>query len=144
DGTYGLPRVHHVKAFVDLFQRKGVRNEVIDVDLAFHVPVHNGGYIGTAPGAPKGRAFPFAPRDELEGAGGYLGTGGCHANDDGLAPAAMAAFQCLSHDIGVADALERIVDAAISQLNDIVNHVFGLFGVDEVCHAELPGHGFSV
>src|SRR5690606_35073861 len=80
---------------------------------------------------------PFAAGDQLERAGADFRPGLGHADDDGLAPALVTALQRLAHDLGVADALEGIVRAAVGQLDDVVNDVFDLVGIDEVGHAEL-------
>src|SRR3546814_12317449 len=82
--------------------------------------------------------------DLLEGAGGDFGAGLGHADDDGLAPAAMAAFQRLTHDLGITYALEGIIGAAISQLDNMIDDVFNLVGINEVRHAELARHGFAL
>src|SRR3546814_5482012 len=102
------------------------------------------GNIGTAACAAECRAFPFASGNQLEGAGGDFGAGLGHAADDGLAPAAMAAFQRLTHDLGITYALERIIGAAISQLDNMIVDVFNLVGINEVRHAELARHGFAL
>src|SRR3546814_1773829 len=119
-------------------------DEVVDVDLAVHIPVDDLGNIGTAACAAECRAFPFASGNQLEGAGGDFGAGLGHADDDGLAPAAMAAFQRLTHDLGITYALEGIIGAAISQLDNMIDDVFNLVGINEVRHAELASHGFEL
>jgi hypothetical protein len=67
-----------------------------------------------------------------------------HADDDAAAPALVRAFERLAHHLGVADALEAVVGAAVGQLHDGIDDVFGGLRVDEVCHAELAGHGFAL
>src|SRR5690606_37163268 len=56
----------------------------------------------------------------------------------------IAALQGLAHDLGIAYALERVVGAAISQLNDAVDDIFNVVGIDVVRHAELACHGFAL
>src|SRR5690606_11267242 len=80
---------------------------------------------------------------QLERACGNFSTGLGHTDNDGLAQAAVAAFQRLTHNLGVANALEGIVNAAIGQLNDVIHHVFDLVRVHEMGHAEFTGHGFA-
>ncbi len=115
-------------------------DEAVDVDLAFHVPVHDLRHVGAAARAAEGRALPLPARDELERAGADLGAGLGHADDDALAPALVRAFQSLAHHLGVADALERIVRTAVGQLHDGIHHVLHLVRVDEVRHPELARH----
>src|SRR5690606_27608294 len=125
-------------------KRQRVGDQVVDVDLAFHVPVDNLGHVGAAPGATEGRALPFTARDQLEGARADFGAGLGHADDHGLAPPFVTAFQGLAHDFGIADALERVIGAAVGQLDDVVDDVLDFLGVDEVRHAELARHGFAL
>ena len=69
--------MHQVEAFVDVFQWHGVGDQVIDIDLAVHVPVYDFGDIGTTTGAAEGTAAPYAAGDQLEGTSGNFlpGTG---------------------------------------------------------------------
>src|SRR5690606_14642868 len=48
DRSNRLAAFHQVKALVDLVQRQGVGDQIIDIDFAIHVPVHDTGNIGTA------------------------------------------------------------------------------------------------
>src|SRR3546814_6357601 len=66
---YGLAALHQFEAFVDLVQTQCMGDEVVDVDLAVHIPVDDLGNIGTAACAAECRAFPFASGNQLEGAG---------------------------------------------------------------------------
>src|SRR3546814_19917148 len=45
---YGLAALHQFEAFVDLVQTQCMGDEVVDVDLAVHIPVDDLGNIGTA------------------------------------------------------------------------------------------------
>src|SRR3546814_17602879 len=56
-----------------LYRCQLMRDQVIDVDLAVHIPVDDFWHIGTAARAAKGRTFPFAAGDQLEGPGCDLG-----------------------------------------------------------------------
>ncbi len=118
-------------------------DEVVDVDLAVHVPVHNLRHIGAAACTAKSRALPFAAGHQLKGPRADLGARFCHANDDAAAPALVCAFQRLAHDLGVANALKAVVGTTIGQLNNRVHHVFGVLGIDEMRHAEFARHGFA-
>ncbi len=66
-------------------------------------------------GAAKGRAFPDPAGDKLERTGGDFLAGFGDADDDALAPAAMAGFQRRAHHLGVAGAVEGVIGAAIGQ-----------------------------
>src|SRR5262249_12543792 len=61
--------------------------------------------------AAEGRALPDAAGDQLKWAGCDLRAGRRDADDDGLAPAAMAGFERLAHHRDVAGAVEGIVGA---------------------------------
>src|SRR5690606_2619138 len=139
-----LAAFHEVEAFVDAFERQRMRDQIVDVDLAFHVPVNDARNVGTTARAAEGATLPDTPGNQLEGAGRDLGTGFGHPDDDRLAPAAVAAFERLAHDLGVADALEGVVGAAVAQLNDVIHHVFDVVGIHKVGHAELAGHGLAL
>src|SRR4051794_15993419 len=99
DRANRLTLVHEVERVVDLVQRQLVRNEIVDVDLAVHVPVHDLRHVGAAPRAPERRAFPHPARDELKGPRLDLLPGARNADDHRNAPAAMAALERLAHEI---------------------------------------------
>src|SRR6187402_1424618 len=92
-GADRLAALHQVEAFVDLLEGQNMGDEIVDIDLAVHVPVDDARHVGAAAGAPEGRAQPLPPGDELEGPRADFRARWGHANDDGLAPAAMGAFQ---------------------------------------------------
>src|SRR5215217_7323046 len=139
DAADRLSLVHQVEGIVDLLDRHHVGDERIDVDLLVHVPVDDLRHIAPALGAAEGRAHPVPAGDELEGTRGDLLAGAGDADDHRLAPAAMAAFQRLAHQLGVADAFEAVVGAAVGQLDEVGDQVLGpqCPGIDEVGHAEL-------
>src|SRR5450830_95052 len=139
DGAYRFTALHQVKALVDVVQFQAVRDQVVDIEFAFHIPVDDLRHVRAAARAAESGAFPYASRHQLEWAGRDFLAGCRHANDDGLAPTLVAALQRLAHGGGIADALEAVIGAAIGQLNDGVNHVFHFIGVDEMRHAELAG-----
>src|SRR5262249_24666667 len=65
------------------------------------------------------------------------------ADDDGLAPAAMAGFERLAHHRDVAGAVEGVVGAAdlvgaaLRHVNEVGNQIASnLFRIDEMRHAE--------
>src|SRR6185312_782634 len=107
-----------------------------DVDLAVHVPVDDLRDIGTPARAAECRSFPYASGHELERARADLLSRAGDADDRRDAPAAVAAFERLAHDVDVADAFERIVGAAAGQLDQIRDEVLAdLLRVHEVRHA---------
>ncbi|SAK98781.1 hypothetical protein AWB79_07619 [Caballeronia hypogeia] len=114
-----------------------MRDQVVDIDLAFHVPVDDLRHIRAPARAAERRAFPLASRDELERTRADLLPRRRHADDERLAPALVRAFERLTHQRRIADAFERIVRAAIGQLHDMVDDVLHFLRVDEVRHAEL-------
>src|SRR6185437_13775904 len=79
---------------------------------------------------------------QLERAGGDLLAGLGHADDDRLAPAAVAGLQRLAHDGGVAGAVEGVVGPAVGEGHEVGDDVApttflgDLLRVDEVGHAE--------
>ena len=86
--------------------------------LPLHVPVDDLRHVGAAARAAEGRALPDAAGDELERPRRDFLARGRDADDDALAPAAMAAFQRLAHDVDIADAFEGVVGAAAGEVDD--------------------------
>src|SRR5690554_94369 len=134
--------MHQVECLVDVFQRHGVRDEVVDVDTLFHVPVDDLGHVGAATGATEGAAVPGAAGHQLERTGGNFLTRAGHADDVALAPTLVRALECLTHDVDVTDALEAVVHAT-GHLYDVVDDVVDVLRVDEVGHAELATQGLA-
>src|SRR3954453_13290523 len=58
--------VHQIEALVDPIERHDVGDEIVDVDLAFHVPVDDPGDIGASARAAERGAFPYPSGDELK------------------------------------------------------------------------------
>src|SRR3546814_16203478 len=102
DAAYALARVHQVEALVDFLEAQHVRDHRVDGDLAVHIPVDDLRDVGASPGAAEGRALPDAAGDELERACGDFLAGFGDADDDAIAPAAMAAFETGPHHLGIA------------------------------------------
>ena len=107
--------MHEVEGVVDFFQRHGVRDQIVDVDLSLHVPIDDFRHVGAASGAAERGAFPRAARDKLERPGGNFLARAGNADDDRHAPALVATFQRLPHDLHIADAFEGVIGAAIGQ-----------------------------
>src|SRR5688572_7356020 len=100
-GPDGFTLVHEIESVIDLFQRHHVGDEVVDVDLLVHVPVDDLRHVGAAACATESRALPHPPRHQLERACLDFLAGAGHTDDHRYAPAAVAAFQCLAHEIDV-------------------------------------------
>ncbi len=91
---------------------------------------------------PKAVPRQLRPGDELERPRRDFLAGFRNADNDAGAPAAMAAFQRLAHDIGVAGCVEGEIRAAIGQLLDRLHNlvIANFVRIDEVGHAELLRH----
>ena len=116
-------------------------HHVVDIDHAFQVPLDVAGQLGAPAHAAEGRAAPDAPGNELEGTRADLLAGAGDADDDRLAPALVAAFQRRSHQVDVAHALERIVRAAIGQVDDdFLDGLVVVLRIDEIRGAQHARH----
>src|SRR5271165_5424000 len=96
DAAYGFAGMHQIERVVDLLDGHRVRDQVVDVDLAVHVPVHDLGHVGAAAGAAEGGALPHPPGDELERPRLDRLAGARDADDHRNTPAAMAALERLA------------------------------------------------
>src|SRR5450631_4804966 len=105
--------MHQLERLVDIAERHLMRDEVVDVDLAVHVPIDDLRHVGAPARAAEGGALPNAPRHQLEWPRGNLLACSGDTNDHRHAPAAVAALERLTHQIDVADALEAIVGPAV-------------------------------
>ena len=72
NALYRLPTLHQIKALDNVVKRHGVRNQIIDIDLAFHLPVDDFRNVGATPCAAECGAFPVAVRHELERSRSHL------------------------------------------------------------------------
>src|SRR4051812_17644004 len=131
-----LAIVHEIEALVDAIERQHVGDQVVDVDLALHVPVDDLRHVGAPPRAAERRALPHAPGDKLERPRLDLLPRARDADDHGHTPAAVAALERLAHDLDVADAFKAVIRSAARELDHFADHVLA-FGIDEVRHAEL-------
>ena len=61
-----IPRLHILKRSVDLIQRLPMRDELVHLELARHVIVHQIRELRAALDAAKSAPFPHAAGDELE------------------------------------------------------------------------------
>ena len=94
-------------------------DQIVNVDLAFHIPVDNLRHLGSASRATKRSAPPYPARHQLKRSGRNFGTGWSNTDDDALAPALVAAFKCLTHYLYITDALKTVICTSTSQLNEL-------------------------
>ncbi len=52
----GLTIMHEIEGAIDVRQRHGVGDEIIDIDLAFHIPVDDARHLSATLRAAKSRA----------------------------------------------------------------------------------------
>src|SRR6201997_1142463 len=98
--------MHQIEPRIDLVERELVGDQIVDIDFPLHVPIDDLRYVGAAARAAEGGTLPHAAGDELERPRRDLLARGRDADDDALAPAAMAALEGLAHRVHVADAFE--------------------------------------
>src|SRR6266404_5599861 len=105
----------------------------IDLDLALHIPFDDLGHVGAPARAAERGAFPHSSRHQLKRPCRNLRARGRHADDDRLAPTAMAGFQRLPHHRDVAGAVERVIGAAdlvgarFCHIDEMRDHVLAEF-----------------
>ena len=66
DRADALALVHEVEGVVDLFEPHGVRDHLVDLDLAFHVLLDHARQLSAALDAAEGGAHPLPAGDQLE------------------------------------------------------------------------------
>src|SRR5690606_1436178 len=132
-----LALMHQIKRLIDPLQRHRMRDQIIDIDTPFHVPVHNRRHVGTAARAAKGTAAPYTASHQLERTCGDFLTGTGHTDDDGFTPTLVTGFQRLTHGVDVADTFKGVIRATLGQLNNGFNHIGYFFGVDKISHTKL-------
>src|SRR5262245_58302313 len=96
-----------------------MRDELVDADLAVHVPVDDPRHLSAALHAAEGRALPHAAGDKLKRPRADLLPRSRHADDGADTPAAVTALERLAHGLHVADALEAEVRAAVGERNQM-------------------------
>ena len=104
-----LALVHQVEGVVDLVERHGVGDEIVDIDLAFHIPIDDPRHIRASARAAEGGAFPDPSGHQLERPRLDFGAGRRDPDDDALAPPLVATFERLPHDHDIAGAIERVI-----------------------------------
>lgn len=138
DGADALALVHQFERLVDLLQRHGVGDEVIEAEFTLHVALHIARQFAATANPAEGATAPDPAGHQLERTGADLLTRSGDADDDRLAPTLVAALQRCTHHLDVADALEGEVDAAVGQLDDhLLNRFVVIVRVDAVGGAQL-------
>lgn len=139
-----------------------MRDELVHLQLAAEVVVHQAGELGAALDATEGAALPYTAGDELECCmvlvGGLrIGKGhregltsrrnllasSSNTDDDTLTPPLVAGLEGGAHHADVARAVEGVVAAAVGHLDQFLldGLALELGGVDEVGGAELAAPG---
>ena len=63
----GFAFMHQIEGIVDFLKRHCVGDQIVNIDLPFHVPIHNLWHVSPPARAAKGGTFPDAARDQVEG-----------------------------------------------------------------------------
>ena len=136
--------MHQIETFVDAIQRQGVGDQIVDVDFAVHVPIDDFRHVRATACTAECGAFPDSTSDKLERTGGDFRARRRDADDDRHAPALMGGFQRLAHGSDVADGLERVIGAALGQLDQVVDDIIAanFAGVDEMGHTKFFAERF--
>src|ERR1700682_3914183 len=136
--------MHQVESLVDVVDRHLVRDQIIDVDLAVHIPVDYLRHLRASAHAAECSPLPDASGHQLKrSSADFLSRSG-HTDDDRYAPAAMATFQRLAHQIHVADTFETIIRAAVSERHQVRDQIaFHLFRIHEMGQAEFLSQGLT-
>src|SRR6056297_2222205 len=136
-----LALVHEVEALVDAFEAQRVGDHRVDLDLSLHVPVDDPRHVRAPPRAAEGSAAPGPAGHQLEGPGGNLGSGGCDADDDALAPALVGALERRAHDAHVPGRVESVVRTPLREVDEMGHQIaLHLGGIHEIGHAEPLRH----
>src|SRR3546814_20602794 len=106
--------MHQVECPIDIIKRHGVGNQVVNIDLAVHIPVDDLGHVSPAPRAAKGAPLPYAAGDEMERPGGNFLASFGNTADDAFTPDAMASFPPLAHYVRLAGATETQTAAPLT------------------------------
>ena len=66
NATDAIAGVHQIEGVVDVVQRHLVGNQIVDIDLAVHIPVYDPRHVCATLCASEGRAAPYPAGDQLE------------------------------------------------------------------------------
>src|SRR6187200_1504649 len=98
-------------------------DEVVDVDLPVHVPIHDLRNVGAPLGPAKSAASPIAASHELKRPRGDLFTSASDSDDHGGAPTFVTALQRLPHDADIAHAFEREIRATTGEFDEVLHEI---------------------
>lgn len=130
--------MHQIKTLVDVIKAERMSYHWVNVDFTIHVPVNDLRYICSASGTAEGRTAPGAAGNQLKWSRGDFLSGTCNTDDDRFTPTFVAAFQCVTHDFGVADTFKGIIGTAFGQIHQVRDKITFNFGwIDEMRHAEF-------
>src|SRR3569623_2981859 len=104
--AYRFAVMHDIETLIDVVERKRMGDEIVDVDLTFHVPGVDLRHLAAAARAAEGAAFPDPAGHELERPRRDFRPGRRPAADHRYAPAHVAAFQRLAHENYIFDTFE--------------------------------------
>src|SRR5262245_16360984 len=136
--------MHKVEGLVDPIERQGMRDQIVDVDAPFHVPVDDPGNVAPPTRAAERGSFPGATGDQLEWPRGDLLPGPRHPDDHAGTPSALTALERLPHQLGVAHAFEREIRTAAGQVDQVGNQIaFELRRIYEMGGPELTRDRFA-
>mmetsp|Transcript_3907 Transcript_3907/g.5907 ORF Transcript_3907/g.5907 Transcript_3907/m.5907 type:complete len:257 (-) Transcript_3907:89-859(-) len=96
---------------------KLMRNIIINRQISLHKSIDQKGNIPPTLEPPKRRSLPNSSGHKLEWTGGDLMARCCNANDARSTPTPMSTFERCTHDIGVARAVETIVDTPLGHFS---------------------------
>src|ERR1700676_4508767 len=136
--------MHQLERLVDIAERHLMRDEVVDVDLAVHVPVDDLRHIGAPARAAESRSLPDAARHQLERPCADLLARPGDSDYHRHAPAPMAALQRLAHEVDATDAFEAIIGAAVGERHQVSDEIaLDFFRIHEVRYAEFLGQSLA-
>lgn len=139
--------MHRVKAVVDLLERNPVRNVLVHLNGPSQVAFHNARQLRSAFNPTERSPAPHTAGDELERPRRDLLAGSSDADDSRHAPSFMARLERGTHDVHVAGGVEREVEPAVGDLDQVVLDALALgeiFGVHELGRTEFFRPGFLV
>src|SRR5690606_18167922 len=118
DRADALAFFHQFEGLVDVFQTHGVGDEGAERNVALLRLLHIAWQLAATLHATKGTAAPDPASDHLERTGDDFLPSAAHTNDARLAPAPVAAFQCRTHQLDVADTRAGVVHTTVGHVDD--------------------------
>ena len=91
-------------------------DEIININLAIHIPINNFRNISSSASSAKGRAAPYSSCYKLKRpSGNFLPRAG-NPNDYTFAPSLMTTLQCLTHCVDIPNTFEAVVSTSVGQI----------------------------